>query len=514
MKSSPLSTITLILLASIITPSVKADDPPKPPVQLTAQETALRDVEVAFRQYKGGHTAGPNWPTFLNFSDRYFRPASTVTFAPTSHAYPVKIGPTGRYLVDQKGMPFLIAGESPQAMMVNVSEKDAEQFFKNRRSQGFNTVWINLICAKYTGGRDDSSTFDGLKPFKTLGDFSEPDENYFDRCDRILRLAAKYEMLVMLDPAETGSYLEVMQKNGVDKCRTYGRYLGKRYKDFDNLLWFHGNDYGQDTPENDKLVTAIALGIKDVDDRHLHTVEIDWKRTSATSLDNERWAPIVGLSAAYTYNPVYVPILRDYNRKTDRRVPTFMVESSYEFEHLDGAQLGTPRQLRLQEYSSILSGAAGQLYGNKYTWPFIAGWKEKLDTPGAVQMAYVQALFEPRAWYDLVPDQDGSVVTEGRGKFGEFNYVTASRTPDGKLVMAYLPDKRAITIDMTKLNGPSIARWYDPASGKFLEIVGSPLLNQGKKQFTAPGENTDGSGNEDWVLVLESWKEMDAGLKK
>lgn len=423
--------------------------------------------------------------------------------APT---YPVKIGPTGRYLVDQKGVPFLIAGESPQAMMVNVPEKDAELFFKNRQSHGFNTVWINLICAKYTGGRDDSSTFDGLKPFKTEGDFSQPNEEYFARCDRIIRLAAKYDMLVMLDPAETGSYLELMQKNGVDKCRAYGRYLGKRYKSFDNVLWFHGNDYAQDTPDNDKLVTAIALGIKDEDDRHLHTIEIDWKRTSSTSLDNARWAPLVGLSAAYTYNPVYVPILRDYNRKTDRRVPTFMVESSYEFEHLDGARLGTPKQLRLQEYSSILSGAAGQLYGNKYTWPFLPGWKERLDTPGAKQMLHVQALFEPRAWYDLVPDQDGSVVTEGRGKFGGFDYVTAARTPDGKLVMAYLPDKRTITVDMTKLSGLVIARWYDPASGKFQEIASSPFANQGTKRFTSPEANADGTGNEDWVLVLEAEK--------
>jgi hypothetical protein len=426
--------------------------------------------------------------------------------ASAAPAYPLKIGPTGRYLVDQKGVPFLIAGESPQAMMVNVSEKDAELFFKNRRSHGFNTAWINLICAKYTGGRDDASTFDGLKPFKTKGDFSQPNEEYFARCDRIIRLAAKYDTLVMLDPAETGSFLEVMQKNGVDKCRAYGRYLGKRYKDFDNVLWFHGNDYSKDTPENDKLVTAIALGIKEVDDRHIHTIEIDWKGKDATSLDNERWRPLVGLSAAYTYKPVYVPILRDYNRKTEHRVPTFMVESSYEFEHLSGAQLGTPKQLRLQEYSSNLSGAAGQMYGNKYTWPFLDGWKDKLDTPGAVQMAHLQALFEPRAWYDLVPDQDGSVVTDGRGKFGEFDYVSAARTPDGKLVMAYVPDKRTITVDMTKLSGPAVARWYDPASGKFQEIAGSPLINQGTKRFTSPGVNADGAGNEDWVLVLESGK--------
>jgi hypothetical protein len=37
------------------------------------QETALIDGEVAFRQHSGGHTTGPNWPTFLKFADRYLK---------------------------------------------------------------------------------------------------------------------------------------------------------------------------------------------------------------------------------------------------------------------------------------------------------------------------------------------------------------------------------------------------------------------------------------------------------
>lgn len=35
-------------------------------------ETALTDGDVAFRQHSGGHTTGPNWPTFLRFAERYF----------------------------------------------------------------------------------------------------------------------------------------------------------------------------------------------------------------------------------------------------------------------------------------------------------------------------------------------------------------------------------------------------------------------------------------------------------
>jgi hypothetical protein len=36
-------------------------------------ETALIDGELAFRQHGGGHTTGPNWPTFLKFADRYIK---------------------------------------------------------------------------------------------------------------------------------------------------------------------------------------------------------------------------------------------------------------------------------------------------------------------------------------------------------------------------------------------------------------------------------------------------------
>ena len=36
-------------------------------------ETPLCDGEIAFRQHSGGHTTGPNWPTFLTWAERYIR---------------------------------------------------------------------------------------------------------------------------------------------------------------------------------------------------------------------------------------------------------------------------------------------------------------------------------------------------------------------------------------------------------------------------------------------------------
>jgi hypothetical protein len=36
-------------------------------------ETSLIDGDLAFRQHTGGHTTGPNWPTFLVFASRYIK---------------------------------------------------------------------------------------------------------------------------------------------------------------------------------------------------------------------------------------------------------------------------------------------------------------------------------------------------------------------------------------------------------------------------------------------------------
>ena len=426
---------------------------------------------------------------------------------PVVPAYPLKVSGNRRYLVDQNNAPFLVAGESPQALMVNLSEDEAEMFFANRQGHGFNTVWINLVCKPYTGGRPDASTYDGILPFTTPDDLATPNPAYFERCDSMLRLAAKHGMLVMLDPLETGDFLKVMVKNGPVKCREFGRYLGGRYQGFDNLLWFNGNDYQKwREPANDAAATAVALGIKEKDPRHLQTIELDYEVSG--SLDDPNWAPIIDLCASYTYYPVYAQVLKDYNRSNF--MPVCMIESDYEFE-----RDCTPATLRRQEYWSNLSGATGQLYGNGYTWPFKAGWKTRLDTPGAIQMAYVKQLFEARAWFDLVPDQTHKLVTSGYGTFDgtategnhftmTSDYVTAGRTPDGHLAMAYMPTFRPITVDLKQLRGPVTAQWYDPSCGRYSAIEGSPFAKVDKHVFIPPRHNAD--GDDDWILVLESEK--------
>jgi len=418
-------------------------------------------------------------------------------------AYPLKVSLDKRYLVDQDNVPFLLMGDSPQALMVNLSEAEADMFFADREVNGFNGAWVNLLCGTYTGGRPDASTYDGIVPFTTPDDVSTPNETYFTRVDHMIELAEKHGIVVVLDPAETGSFLSVLLQNGVDKSREYGRYLGTRYRSFDNIVWMSGNDFQSwQNPGDDAVVQAVALGIRDTDDRHIHTVELDYPVSG--SLDDPSWAPIISLNASYTYYPTYAEVLLDYDRPD--APPTFLVEANYEFEHNAG-DLGTPQILRRQEYWTMLSGAAGQLYGNGYTWPFVNGWQSHLDTPGSAQIAHVNALFGPRPWFNLIPDQNHTVVIAGNGTFadtgslGSNDYLTAARTPDGTLVMAYMPTIRTITVDMSKLGSPADASWYDPSNGVF-HPIGSSLPNVSTRTFLPPGNNGDGDG--DWVLALKA----------
>ena len=453
--------------------------------------------------------------------------------SPDGPVYPLKASSNNRYLVDQNNTPFLMIGDSPQQLITNLSPQDAAAFMGNRRSYGINTLWINLLCIFTMGScNEEAKTFDGIEPFLVAGDIATPNPAYFQRADDMLRIAGDHGMLVVLDPIETISWLDILRKSGKSKAFGYGQYLGNRYKDFPNIIWMHGNDFQSwRNAADDDLVQAVARGIRSVDTSHIHTVELNY--TTSGSLEDNSWAPLIELNAAYTYFPTYAQVLTEYNRENFK--PVFLVEANYEFESVGpDTNGGTTQNLRRQEYWAMLSGAAGQLYGSAHTWPLQKGWEANLDTPGVIQLGYMKNLFVSRKWYDLVPDQTHAVVTDGYDHFScivgkfvayvqeslmseAFNRIpknlgigsitnntcaTAAHTSDGSLVMVYIPTIRAITVDMSKLSGPTTASWYDPTSGEYVEVEGSPFANHGSRQLIPPGPNK--SGEADWVLVLEA----------
>ncbi|MBM4085600.1 MAG: DUF4038 domain-containing protein, partial [Planctomycetes bacterium] len=451
---------------------------------------------------------------------------SPARAAVSDSPFPVRVSANGRHLVDARGQPFLLHGDTAWSLLVQLTKDETEEYLENRRQKGFTAILVQLISKFATNPPKNKY---GNAPFTTSGDFSTPNEAYYAHADWVVQKAGEKGILLVLNPCFTGwssngtsskdGFLNEIIANGPTKCRDYGRYVGNRYKNFANIIWQAVGDMmvprGGPAERN---WLEILQGIKEFAPSHHWTAHYD---RFTTALDQPAFAPHMTLDNAYTGNRTYARTLIAYNRTNPK--PTFVNEAYYEDTGLP-TDNGTPALTRAQAYWALLGGATGQTFGSQYVWSFGApphetkDWRTGMDRQPSRAMVHVKALFEGRAWHNLVPDQNHTVVTSGYGTFGVDDltiggdYVTAARTGDGTLVMAYVPstetDTRSITVNMARLSGKATARWFNPTTGTYTAINGAPLANSGSREFTTPGDN--GTGTNDWVLVLETMRAGDS----
>jgi hypothetical protein len=415
--------------------------------------------------------------------------------------FPLSIRPGERYLVDAVGRPFLIQGDAAWSLIAQLTREATELYLDDRRARGFNTLLVNLIESKFATNAPANAY--GQPPFVKPGEYDAPNEAYFRHADWVLRRAAAKGFLVLLTPSYLGfdggpeGWYRTMVANGPDRLRLYGEYLGRRYRDFSNILWVHAGDY--DPPRED-LVRAIAQGIRTYDPRALHTAH---GSPETSALDYWRGDPWLQVNNVYTNGPVYHPALRQYARP--ERMPFFLIESTYENEHDI-----TEQRVRTQAYQAVLSGAAGQIFGNNPIWHFdgpglyfaSVTWQQALGSRGAQSMTHLHDLLTSLPWWQLEPDASGVLLTAGME--GSSERAVAARSADRSFALIYLPSRRVITVDLRQLAGPCVAaQWYDPADGQFSTATGSPFDASGTRRFGGDlGLNS--SGFEDWVLLLRS----------
>jgi hypothetical protein len=289
--------------------------------------------------------------------------------------------------------------------------------------------------------------------------------------------------------------------------------VGKRFRNDPNFFWVEGGDHTptrEGKPSEWELVDAVARGIREGDGgAHLQTAH--WGGgTSGVQVPGAKWLDI---DSTYIYSAphTYVKTLDDFSRDEGKR-PFFLIESLYENEHH-----ATPTQWRAQMYQPILSGGAGFLFGNFPIWAFWnpgdyewslsdgrypKGWLTALETPGAKDAETCGNFFSSLTWWTLRPDTSRHFLTKQEGAFGSDKYVLAAANLPGSLLAAYFPEQVKATFDLSRFPGPVQARWFDPSSGIYSDVFGSPFDNIGQKEFTPPGRNSDASS--DWVLLLQS----------
>jgi hypothetical protein len=417
-----------------------------------------------------------------------------------SAAFPLRVQPGQQYLTDANHEPFLLQGDTAWSLIADLTREEVDIYLTDRHARGFNTLLVNLLEHRFA--RNAPANIYGEQPFLTAGDFTRPNEAYFEHADWVLSRAREHGFLVLLAPAYIGSrgrvdgWWQEMVASGRVALQGYGRFLGGRFRHLDNIIWVDGGDWN---PPDKNLVGGLARALKEAAPEQLHTTHLAPETAVAPFWAGEGWLDVLSV---YTYGPVCTKVLE---ARADRLArPAFLIESTYENEH--GAR---EQEIRAQAYRALLCGASGQVFGNNPIWHFgheglypVEGeWQHHLDSRGAQSMGHLFGLFSGLRWWQLEPDREGRLVVMGHGDNERF--AVAAKMPDGRLALIYIPTSRVITIDLAALSGPLQAQWFDPSSGQRMSPM--PLTAEGQNSrvtLDAPGTNS--AGDSDWVLILTS----------
>lgn len=422
---------------------------------------------------------------------------------PPGSVFPLRVERGRPHLVDASGRPFLIAGDSAWSLLAQLQRDEIEFYLRDRQRRGYNAVLVSVLEAFFSrrpplnaegqAPFDSPRGFTGVSQYLEQVDYDTPNPAYFELFDHLLVRAAELGILVLATPSYVGyeggeqGWWSAMKRNGVERLRSYGRFLGRRCRVHRNLLWVQGGDY--DVPQR-KYVDAIAEGIREYDRSNLHTFHGGRGTGAHDWMGQARW---LDLGNVYTGEVVYEKALRYRAQRPDE--PFFLIEAYYEEARPD------PRLTRAQAYQALLSGACGQLSGHHDVWQFLPNWREALDSVTSRSMTQLSWLFGGLPWWRLQPDIGRRVL---RGPLGEgLDRALAASDPTSGLTIVYAPTLDALEIDRSTHDGCLLrrVRWLDPVDGTAADALSERSAAAARVTMAPPGRNAVGAT--DWLLLLD-----------
>jgi Protein of unknown function (DUF4038)/Putative collagen-binding domain of a collagenase len=422
------------------------------------------------------------------------RPVAQQAVEVVPSFFPLKTSINNRYFKDSYGRAFFMNADAGWTLFEKLTLADAKFYLQNRKSKRFNTIFVQLLPTE-----PQQTNAYGEGAFVTANDFGTPNEKYFEYVEQIIKEALNLRMAVAIAPAWLGccgaNWSEVQYQNGSDKCRQFGQYLGKRFEKYNNIVWIMGG--GRDPLREETTQRAIAEGLKIETPEALITYHAAASHSSTDVLGSEPW---LDFSMIHTPPKSQGRVLMDTSQvyesaqneyKKTRIKPFVLGQAQYEDQ-----STGTSLLMRQQAYWTLLSGGSGHCYGGSAS-TFDDDWKNLItkQLPGATDMATFYRTVVTLPWELLRPDFDNNIIAEGRGTYTQNDYASVATLPNNKLAVIYLPNSRAIKINMNNLAGSILrAIWIRPRTGK--KTVGGTFEANGIKELTPP-DMTD-----DWLLLI------------
>lgn len=429
----------------------------------------------------------------------------------------MRVSADAHSLETSNGSPFFWLGDTAWELFHRLTFEEIQTYINDRYAKGFNVIQA-VILAEHDGLKKPNQ-YNSL-PLKNFNP-ETPNERYFNLIDTTIRMAAGKDMFVALLP----TWGDKVTRNWGDgpaifnerNAYAYGKWLGERYKNEENVIWMLGGDRParKDTSNWLPIWQAMARGLREgTNYQAFITYHTSGGESSSRYLHTEPWLNMNTMQSGHGSGhdvPVWEMIQRDYKLPSPK--PTLDAEPNYEDHPVNPWPKWDPKNgyftdydVRKQAYRSVFAGGCGVTYGHHGVWQFYSereepithadwSWTAGLDRPGAFSVGFLRKLMECRPFTGRI--YDPAMIVDGQGKKGEF--ITAFRGKDNDYAMIYMPVGRTIRVDTRFMKSSDIKIWYyDPRIGHL--VRGISTYRHDILEIKPP---TLGVG-QDWVVVLDN----------
>ncbi len=435
--------------------------------------------------------------TAVNGRFQTIPPSDTLLAQNPNYRGFLRLSANGRYLTYADGTPFFWMGDTawranlltmsfvPQPDDAGPEVAEFPTYLANRQAKGF-TV-IQLVA----GFPTEPERINEAGP-TYREEFLVINPENFQWLDRRLQAILNQGMMpVMLGQWQLGAGIMPPEQ-----LQRYWQYLIARTQAY-SVIWVVTGEYGLEQDLED--VRALGQFIETQNStNHLVTIHPTPNEpypsfSSAEHFWGESWLDF-HMQQTWDTAAVRETMLTDYGHTP----PTAAVNAEAGY---DGMRIWNRKRVRLEAWTTYMSGAAGYTYGANGIWNWNDGccdderdnpprWYEAIDLPSSDDMQRIVDFFAPLPWWDLEPLT--GLANEG--------YVLA--TP-GERYIVYLPElpqeeeatrwwwfgKRraadtAVTIDLSQTSGMFAVNWFNPATGE--TVAEEPVQGGREYTFTSP----------------------------
>lgn len=385
------------------------------------------------------------------------------------------------------GTPFFWLGDTAWELFHRLTKDETDQYLKIRAEQGF-TVIQAVALAEFDGLKSPNA--EGQLPLVDL-DPTRPNEAYWKHVDWAIDRAAHYGLYMGLLPTWGD---KVNHAWGIGpivfdeaKAHAYGRFVGHRYVNRDNVIWINGGD--RDPADRIAVWRALAKELREGDDSHerLMSYHPQGERSSSFDFHYDDWLDFNMIQSGHaSYDPARVErlIRGDYAKSLPK--PVIDAEPNYENHPINWNKTRGYYDdgcVRTATYTGLFCGAAGVTYGCQAVWQFacdrfdpiadpISHWHYSIRLSGARQMRHLKELMLSIGYQSLSPLEGAPHLTLAR---------------NGKAVAVYAPKGETVG-----LSEAASAKWFDPTNGEWRDAGAGPSFSPPKREGKW----------QDWVLVV------------